>query len=68
MVRVNAKILRPAHVAAGLTLIEPDDHITILLHDGAPVCRWLVTSVSPTITDIHAEADMYIKYNKGVTA
>ena len=65
MVRVNVKILRPAHMAAGLTLIEPDDHITILLHDGAPVCRWLVTKTGPTITDIHAEADKYIK---GVTA
>ena len=62
---VEAKILRPAHMAAGLTLIEPDDYITILLHDGAPVCSWLVTSFSPTLVDIHAEADKYIK---GVTA
>jgi len=65
---VEAKILRPAHVAAGLTLIEPDAHITILLHDGVEVGSWLVTKTGPTITDIHAEADMYIKYNKGVTA
>jgi len=65
---IVAKVLRPDHVAAGFTFEEPDDYIATLLHNGVEVGSWLVTKTGPTITDIHAEADMYIKYNKGVTA
>lgn len=61
---IEAKILKPDHVAAGLILVETDDHTVALLHNGVKACTWLVTSVSPTINDIHAEADKYIK---GVT-
>jgi len=65
---IVAKVLKPEHEAAGFTFEELDDHIATLLHNGVEVGSWLVTKTGPTITDIHAEADMYIKYNKGGTA
>ena len=61
---IEAKILKPAHVAAGLTLVENDDHTVSLLHHNARVYTWVITSSSPTIVDIHTAAD---KITKGVT-
>ena len=61
---IEAKILRSDHVAAGLTL-QRHYRTAALLHNGIPVCHWLVTSVSPTIPDIWREANKYVI--KGVT-